>query len=257
MPLLDPEGRRHWREYRQPAAVIMAGVLTVVAFGLVVQNTADRGEEPRASAPAAGEPSQQLPIPLPTAAGSPSFTPVDSIAIERVPIASRIDLAARGTIDWVHWGEQGRFSLERKAGGGFSILEGTPTEPRNRLTAGPQRYAWTGGEPLAASSGATSGIGTCGSGHGFTLSAPAGIQQNTLTLYVGATKARGRLRVELSTGGDIVTDVWGSRGESMATTAYVISYRASATGKISVKWITASTYDENCGGVALQAATLS
>lgn len=255
MPLLDPGGRRHWREYLEPAGVILAGVLAVVAVALVVQHRMD--DEPRSAGPAVTEPAQQIPIPLPSVAGSPSFTPVDSIAIERVPIAAEIDLAARGTVDWVHWGEQGRYSLERKADGGFAILEGTPTEPRNRLTAGPDRYTWTGGRPLSTSSGASSGVGTCGAGNGFTLSAPAGNQQNTLTLYVGVTRASGNLRVELSTGGEAVTDVWQSRGESMATTAYVISYRASATGKISVKWITAATYDDNCGGVALQAATLS
>jgi hypothetical protein len=255
LPLLDLGGRRNWREYLEPAGVILAGVLVVVAFALVVQHST--GDEPRAATPVATGPDEQIPIPLPSAAASPSFTPVDSIAIERVPVAPEIDLSADGVIDWVHWGEQGRYSLERKADGGFAILEGTPTEPRNRLTAGPQRYTWTGGRPLARSSGVTTGVGTCGAGHGFTLTAPAGNQQNTLTVYVGATRASGNLRVELSTGGEAVTDVWQSRGESMATTAYVISYRASATGKISVKWITASTYDEDCGGVALQAATLS
>lgn len=237
--------------------MILAGVLAVIAFGVAIHHGMNDDEEPRAAAPAVTGPADQVPIPLPSVAGSPSFTPVDSISIERVPVPAEVDLAARGKVDWVHWGEQGRYSLERKAGGGFSILEGTPGEPRNRLTAGPDRYTWTGGEPLATSSGVTSGVGTCGSGHGFTLSAPAGNRSNTLTLYVGATRASGNLRVELSTGGEAVTDVWESRGESMATTAYVISYRASATGKISVKWITASTYDEDCGGVALAAATLS
>lgn len=43
----------------------------------------------------------------------------------------------------------------------------------------------------------------------------------------------------------------------MATAAYVVSYRASGTGKILIKWITGAAFDEDCGGVALQAATLS
>ncbi|WP_430781957.1 hypothetical protein [Actinoplanes sp. G11-F43] len=242
---------RHWREYLEPAAVILAGVLVVVLFGVFLHQ---RGrDEPNAAAPTPPAlPADQIPIPLASVAASPSVAPVDSIVYERVPVADRVDLAAGGRIDWVHWGEEGRFSLERKPDGAFSILEGTPTAPRTRHTDSPERFRWPG------TPGATSGISTCGEGNGFTLSAPAGPGRNTLTLYVGATAARGTLEVGLSTDDSkTITDSWTVEGATMQTTAYVISYRASRTGKISVKWITAASFDAPCGGISLQAATLS
>ncbi|GGN62733.1 hypothetical protein GCM10010112_21240 [Actinoplanes lobatus] len=256
MPLLDPGARR---EYLEPAAVILAGVLAVVAFGLIMHARANSGGQPEEPDPIAAPTTtaDQIPIPLPSASLPPSMTPINAISIERVPVAGTVDLAAEGTIDWVHWGEQGRFSLERDAGGEFAILEGTPTAPRVRHAASPQRFAWNGGEPMAESSGVTSGINTCGTGNGFTVTAPAGTGRNVLTVYVGAISARGDIRIKLSTGGEPVTDILENREPTMTTAAYVISYQASGTGKISVEWITGATFDDTCGGVALQAATLS
>jgi hypothetical protein len=257
LPLLDPGRWRQWRQHVEPAAVILAGVLAVITVGVVIHGHANRDDTP-AAAPATVAPTDdQVPIPLPSPSPSPSMTPIDSIVVERVPVASTVDLDSEGTVDWVHWGEQGRFSLERDRGGDFAILEGTPGEPRQRHTASPERFTWTGGEPMASSSGVASGIRTCGDGNGFTLSAPATTASRTLKLYLGAINARGSLRLQLSTGGEAYTDLFTARGDSMATTAYVVSYRASETGKISIKWITDAAFDEDCGGVALQAATLS
>ncbi|MEU8663455.1 hypothetical protein [Actinoplanes philippinensis] len=254
MPLPDPGGRPHRREHLQQGAVILAGVLAVVTVGWVIHERATRDDEPAPAPPTvAAAPAEQVPIPVPSMSATPSMAPVNQIVVEQVPPGKKVDLAAEGEIDWVHWGEQGRYSLERDSDGGFAILEGTPGEPRVRHTASPQRFTWPG----APSGGVTSGITTCGAGHGFTLSAPAGTGSHTLRLYVGAMRARGDLRLELSTGGEAYTDTFTSRGASMGTTAYVVSYRATGTGKISIKWITGATFDENCGGVALQAATLS
>ncbi|MFC6565344.1 hypothetical protein [Actinoplanes utahensis] len=249
---------RRWREFLEPAVVILAGVLAVVMFGVVLYSRGRAAEPARSAPPAVVPPSPpaQIPIPLPSLTPSPSFAPIDSITIERVPVPDTVDLDAEGTIDWVHWGENGRFSLERDADGGFAILEGTPSLPRNRHTASPQRFNWTGGAPLARASGVTSGVSTCGKGNGFTVSAPAGTDSSTLTVYVGATAARGDLHIELSTGKEFDSS-WEVRDTSMATSAYVISYQASRTGKISVEWITGASFDAKCGGVALQAATLS
>ncbi|MEU4622662.1 hypothetical protein AB0G04_22175 [Actinoplanes sp. NPDC023801] len=258
MPLLDPGRRRQWRQHVEPAAVILAGVLAATTVGVIIHSRATHGDPPAAAAPTVAAPTaEQVPIPLPSATPTPSMTPIDSIVVERVPVAATVDLDAEGTVDWVHWGEQGRFSLERDRGGDFTILEGTPGESRQRHTASPERFTWTGGEPMAASSGVTSGIRTCGAGNGFTLSAPATTGSHTLKLYVGVIEARGSLRLRLSTGGEAYIDHFEGRGDSMATTAYVVSYRASGTGKISIKWITDAAFDEDCGGVALQAATLS
>jgi hypothetical protein len=257
VPAVLLEAKRSWREHAAPALVIFLGVVAVIAFGLVVVNRGD-DPEPAGTGPAlAGPTAAQLPIPLESPSPSVSPEPVNSIAIERSAVPERVDLTAEGTIDWVHWGEQGRYALERNANGGFAILEGTPGPERRRHTVSPERFRWTGGSPLAEAKGVTSGVRACGKGSGFTLSAPAGTRNSTLRLYLGVLAGRGKLEVSLSDGGKPVTDTVEQTGASMTTIAYTVSYSATGTGKISVKWITDESFSEDCGGVALQAATLS
>ncbi|MFC7534361.1 hypothetical protein [Actinoplanes sp. GCM10030250] len=251
------KGQHGWQEHVAPAAVILLGVLAVVAFGLVVRaHTADN-PDPAVAPPIVVPTAAQVPIPLPSASPSPSVRPVNSIIFERGSVPEVVNLPAEGTSDWVHWGEQGKYALERKEDGGFAILEGTPGSPRTRDDAGPDRYRWTGGSPLGTAKNVTSGIRLCGAGDGFTLSAPAGTVISTLKLYVGVGAGQGLLQMELSTGGEVVTDRITHRGSGITTASYTVNYRATGTGKISVKWITEESYGEDCGGVVLYAAALS
>ena len=71
-------------------------------------------------------------------------------------------------------------------------LEGAPTAPREQHSLSPQKFTWSGGDPVASSDGTPTGIRTCGKGNGFTISAPAGTSTRTLRLYVGAFAGRGR-----------------------------------------------------------------
>lgn len=255
--LLD-KGWQRWQEHFATAGVILLGVLAVISFGLVVRaRTADR-PAPVVVTPALPGPTvAQLPIPLPSASPSISVKPVNAITVERVPIPATVNLPAEGKTDWVHWGEQGRYTLERKAGGGFAILEDTPDPSRARITNSPQRYRWTGGSPLASAGGVTTGVRACAEGEGFTLTAPTGTATSTLRLYLGVSSGRGRLQLRQSTGGEIVTDRWVQRGGELSTAAYMVNYRATGTGKITVQWITEESFDEDCGGVVLFAAALS
>ncbi len=257
--LLAP-GTPRWRDHLGPAAVILAGVLVVVVVGLVAR-AIRAGDAPPETTPAIGAvtdpPLAQVPIPLPSPSVSTSPPPVDSIVVEAGSVPDTVDLAEDGTIDWVHWGEQGTYALERDAEGGFAILEGTPDAPRYRHTSSPERFRWTGGTPAAGNDGTTSGIRTCGTGNGFTLSAPATTDLHTMRLYLGAARAQGRLTLRLSTGGEPVTVRLTQRGGSLATRKYTVDYRATGPGKISIEWITEKSYGADCGGVALQAATLS
>jgi hypothetical protein len=156
----------------------------------------------------------------------------------------------------VHWGQDGTFSLERDADGGFDILEGAPTAPRVRHSLSPQRFAWSGGKPVARSDGTTTGIRTCGKGNGFTLTAPAGRADRTLRVYVGAFAARGRLEARLSTGGETVVGRLEERDDKLATAVFRVTYRAPKDGTLKLNWVTEDSFDRDCGGVALQAATL-
>ncbi|MEU4420493.1 hypothetical protein AB0F81_07680 [Actinoplanes sp. NPDC024001] len=255
--MLLEKGWRRWQEHFATAGVILLGVLAVLSFGLVVRaRSADRAA-PAATTPGPAEPTAaQVPIPLPSPSPSVSIRLLNSITVERVPVGDTVNLAAEGEADWVHWGEQGEYSLERKANGNFAILEDTPDAPRARLDDSPQRYRWTGGSPMARATGVTSGVRTCGVGKGFTLSAPAGAQSRTLLLYLGVSSGEGRLRLRLSTGGKAWTDRWAQRGSQLSTAVYTVHYGATATGKISVEWITEESFDDDCGGVVLLAAAL-
>jgi hypothetical protein len=273
------EGRtRQLSEFVMPAAVIVAGVLIVVAVALIINRALKSGDDnsiPLPQAPPVGsvpaEPSDQGVIPLPSP--SPSTTPptappttpparkttpppADGVRIVRAGVAPLVDLSAEGSRDWVHWGQESTFSLERDKDGKFAILEGAPTAPRFQHSLSPQRFSWRGGSPVDRSDGTTSGIRTCGKGNGFTISAPAGTSTRTLRLYVGVLAARGRLQASLTTGGATSVARLEQRGGSLDTAVFVLTYRAPRDGVLKVSWVTEESFSSNCGGVALEAASL-
>ena len=277
--LLDGRSRQ-LSEFLMPAAVILAGVLIVVAIAVIINRaliSADDNSIPLPQAPPFGslpaEPTDQAVIPLPSpsssATPSPSATsttppvrkttpPPDngSITIARAGIAPLVDLSAEGTRDWVHWGEESTFSLERDKGGNFAILEGSPTAPRFRHSLSPERFSWRDGSPVDRSDGTPTGIRTCGKGNGFTLSAPAAKSTRTLRLYVGVLAGRGRLEAKLSTGGGTSVAHLEERGASLDTTVFIVTYRAPKDGTLKLNWVTEQAFGNDCGGVALEAATL-
>jgi hypothetical protein len=279
--LLRDSRRRPFAEYLMPAAIILAGILLVVAVGIVI-NSALRGKEPTAlpapPPPALGDippPSDQAVIPLPSdpppasskpvtpTPARPSTTPParktrapQDVALVKAAVPGKVDLSGEGGRDWVHWGEQSTFSLERAKDGDFQILEGAPTAPRFRISRGEQRFSWQGGSPVASSGGTRVGINTCDKGNGFTLSVPAAKDDRTLRLYVGVQQAQGRLEAKLSTGGGTEVGTLEERGDGFATAVFKITYRSAQGGKLNLSWTTARTFGDGCGGVALQAATL-
>jgi hypothetical protein len=286
-PGLPPPGKRRWNEILSSASVILAGVLVVIGFGFVASRAMRSSHDtPNVSvqqAPALGEvtlpsdSSSQGVIPLTSPSSSPSpsrspssspapspttarptTTPPDpgSIALARGSIPSTVDLTAEGTRDWVHWGEQGTFSLERDKNGGFAILEGAPTAPRFRHALSPQRFSWNGGDPVDHSDGTPTGIRTCGAGNAFTISAPAGTATRTLRLYVGVISARGQLSASLSAGSATTSATLEQPSGSITTAVLTLRYRALKDGKINIKWNTAAAFGTGCGGVTLEAATL-
>ena len=267
--------------------MILAGVLVVIGFGFVasraVRSSHDVPSLTMPTAPALGEvtlPSNSVSqgvIPLtspsssPTPSPSPSSSPTPTattarpttpppdpgaISIARGGIPGTVDLTTEGTRDWVHWGEQSTFSLERDKNGGFAILEGAPTAPRFRHALSPQRFSWTGGDPVDHSDGTPTGIRTCGKGNAFTISAPAAGATRTLRLYLGVISARGQLSASLSTGGATASTSIEQPGGTITTAVLTLRYRAPKAGRINIRWNTAAAFGTGCGGVTLEAATL-
>jgi hypothetical protein len=157
----------------------------------------------------------------------------------------------------VHWGLGGTFALERDKKGEFRILEGAPTAPRQQHALSPQRFRWTGGDPVSTSDGTPTGIRTCGKGNGFTLSAPAGTTPRVLKLYVGVVAGRGKLTARLTTGDSTGTTVLEQRAEALRTTVLSVAYQAPRPGQLRLTWSTDAAYGKGCSGVTLEAATLS
>ena len=285
-PGLPPPERRRWSEVLSSASVILAGVLVVIGFGFVasraMRSSHDAPTVTIPEAPALGEvtlPSSsagQGVIPLTSPSSSPtqaaqssSPTPTTtspkpttkapdqgSISIARGGIPANVNLSAEGSRDWVHWGEQGTFSLERDKNGGFAILEGAPTAPRFRHALSPQLFSWSGGDPVDHSDGTPTGIRTCGKGNAFTISAPAGNATRTLRLYIGVISARGQLDASLSTGSATGSISIEQQAGTISTAVLTLRYRAPKDGRINLRWNTADAFGGGCGGVTLEAATL-
>jgi hypothetical protein len=280
--LLRPASRR--RDLLVPWTVILTGVLAVIAVAVTVNwavnRPDDRLAQPVVPPPMIGAqplaPATEWNLPLPTPSGSSTAAPstpapsrgtrapsrskvtappANALAISRAAVPGTVDLSAEGRRDWVHWGFDSTFSLERRRSGGFAILEGTPDAPRHRHALSPQRFTWDDGDPVARTTGTPSGIRTCGVNNGFTISAPAGTAYRTLRLYLGVAKGHGRLSARLSTGGTPVTAGLDSR-TAMGTAVFTLTYKAPRKGTLKVTWTTEKAYDATCGGVAIQAATL-
>jgi hypothetical protein len=277
---MEPGQRR--REIISSAAVILAGVLVVIGFGVVASRAMDSEKTPPnvpvPAAPALGgivPPSSStgaIPLESPSTAPSPSLSsaappttqPVSrdpvpdqgSIALARGDVPAVVNLSAEGRRDWVHWGEDGTFSLERDKDGGFTILEGAPTAPRFRHALSPQRFRWTGGDPVGSSNGTQTGIRTCGRNNGFTISVPAGPSARTLRLYLGAVASKGRLQARLSAGAATAAATIEQRDNTLRTAMITLTYRAPKAAQLQLTWMTQETYGSGCGGVALEAATL-
>jgi hypothetical protein len=281
--LLEGGEKRRMVEFLMPASVILAGVLIVIAFGFIINRAMHDDDNPAAiplpQPPALGtvpaDPTDQavIPLPSPSATGKPSSPPVStsptkkpparkqppftgSISLTQAGAPGLVDLSAEGSRDWVHWGEESTFSLERDKNGGFAILEGAPKAPRFRHGLSPQRFSWQGGSPVDHSDGTPTGIRTCGKNNGFTISAPATTGNRTLRLYAGVLAGRGRLEAKLSTGGATKVSYLEQRANKLTTTVFVLTYRAPKNGKLNLNWVTEASFNSDCGGVALEAATL-
>ena len=282
-PTAEPRDRRSWNEILSSAAVILAGVIVVIGFGFIASratrsdNDNPLPDPPPTAAlggvtlPSASPGLIPLGSPSPSASTSasvsasaslpssrPATRPPDqgAIALASGAVPGTVDLTGEGSRDWVHWGEDGTFSLERDKDGGFAILEGTPTAPRFRHALSPQRFAWTGGDPVDHSDGTPTGIRTCGAGNGFTISAPATTSSRTLRLYLGVVAAKGTLSARLSAGSAKASATLEQRDGTFRSAVFTLTYRAPKAAKINLTWTTTQAFGDGCGGVALQAATL-
>lgn len=94
-----------------------------------------------------------------------------------------IDLTREGTLDWIHFGANGKDSVTRKAGGGHQISDAGKIGNgyRDATSGGPVRVTWSDGDTMAKSDGTQASFWLNNVGSGYELSAPADTTERLLS----------------------------------------------------------------------------
>ena len=185
------------------------------------------------------------------------------------PAPGQADLTAEGTEDWVHWGQGGKEAVNRKANGGnkISALADIGTGYRDATVGEGMSVHWSDGSPTARVDDTHAGLWLNGVGHGYRFTAPAGIQERVLRVYVGGIEGAGcTLTAHLSDNSapDYVSPTFdGNLSNPWSpvpggfTGVYTLRYRAAGPGQtLVVTWTLASEPNRFLGQARLQAATL-
>src|SRR6202011_5829779 len=93
-------------------------------------------------------------------------------------------------------------------------------------------YTWTDGTPTASATNTTTGVYISGVNNGFQITAPADTTQRTLTVYVDAYHAQGKIVAHLSDASspDYVDSTLNSVSNTMQG-AYTFIYKAASSGQ--------------------------
>jgi hypothetical protein len=167
-------------------------------------------------------------------------------------------LPALGASDWAHWGHSTVSWPTRMAGvppqiGDLAFIgNGSPS----RYTTHPFGFRWTGGTPTTSAINSTRGVYVAGAGNGFRITAPADLTPRTLTVFVGAQAAQGRLVAHLSddSAPDYV-DTSVGHADAIALGRYQLTYQSASPGQTLT--VTYTQSDPGAGVVAIQAAALT
>ena len=185
------------------------------------------------------------------------------------PAPGQTDLTSEGTADWVHWGQGGKEAINRKASGGNKIgaLADIGTGYRDATVGEGMSVKWSDGSPTARVDDSHSGLWLNGVGHGYRFTAPAGVQEHVLRVYVGGIEGAGcTLTAHLSDSSapDYVSPTFdGNLSNPWSPVpggfsgVYTLRYRAAGPGQtLVVTWTLASEPNRFLGQARLQAATL-
>lgn len=164
---------------------------------------------------------------------------------------NHVHLSGEGAADWVHWGA----TVGRKAGVTKQI-QYEAIGNNAPYSDSYVQYSWRDGTPESSGNKIDVGLYAPGEGNGFRIRVPAGLEERTLKLYIGAYKAQGELTVALSDG----TLLWSDRSIDNAfdveNGVYEIAYEGNRDGQsLIVTYVLLEDYGN--GNVTLQAATLT
>lgn len=166
-----------------------------------------------------------------------------------------VDLTAVGTRDWVHWGEHGGRSTNRKRSGSGEIIDGGGAGSRVGWDGNQEYVRWSDGAPERSTNGSSNGVYTCGAGNGFRIAIAGSGEPRTVQLYGGIWMARGRLEARLSTGGPASTarleDPYNSQSAQ-----FTIRFTVPKGARLLLNWTVEKVFTPHCGNVGLQAVTV-
>jgi hypothetical protein len=181
-----------------------------------------------------------------------------------VAAGTEINLTTLGKLDWVQWGLNGDYAMNRKAGVTPRISNFTLLTPFGTTFSSPYWLvdtstgfsAWSDGHPVVnVTSNHTRVMAysyPVNAGNGFRITVPADTSTNVLSVYVGTLSARGVFKATLPgqttyTNSQISTDLKG---------VYTITFAADSPGQtLTVEWTLSPTAFS--GNVTLQAAALT
>ncbi|HEX8723264.1 MAG TPA: Ig-like domain-containing protein [Pyrinomonadaceae bacterium] len=204
-----------------------------------------------------------------TAAGQTLFDAAIKWAGGRASLSGRADsfspngtvnLTAKGSLDWVHWGMGAPRAVNRKANvsqqiSDFTVI-GAVSPAWNSINQ--RAYSWTEGTPTpSVTSTATAAVMPTGVGNGFEFTVPADTNLRTLKVFVGVWDAKAKLEAFLSDGSapayaDSSLDNRTARSQAV----YTVAFRAASAGQtLRVRYTTLADYVPN-NNLLLEAATL-
>lgn len=147
------------------------------------------------------------------ACGTESFDaivpPARSKALEIVTsLPETLDLTRAGTVDWMHFGLAGRTHVERKAGG--STLGMLGSVDLASFDGAPVAITWSDGAPTPAVASTRTAVQIAGTNATLSIGASTRPELQTLSLLVGGTRGRVRIRVGFDDRPqDVIEDVMG------------------------------------------------
>jgi len=176
-----------------------------------------------------------------------------------------VDLTTEGTNDWAHWGLNSPTDFNHKA----AVIQQIPNlvlfnASATALTSyagNPTAYSWWDGITTAEAFGTDTGVflyATNDRPAGFQLTVPATNFLRRLKVYVGLSRAQGRLDAWLSDSSALpYSDSSLSEGYGEACAVYTLSFASANPGaSLNVTWTPNVAFDANFGNVTWQAATL-
>lgn len=176
------------------------------------------------------------------------------LSVSVTPATGSVSLSDEGVMDWVHWGLTGVNGVSRKAGvsaqiSALKMLGGSAERFENSARLA---YRWSNGAPTA-SAYTQAGLRIKGLSKGFEFSVPADTLARTLTLYVGGSKAQGRIEARLSDGSAPEYKAVFGHLQTFFDRRVTLTYRAASGGKrLYLRYTQAVRGDS----VTIQAATL-